>query len=94
MLIKKQTLISVGGYDDGSEICQDLRTWEKIIKKGHKIYLINEHLTYMTIHNKRITGTKESRYQAAIFYIEKFKNDKNPLSLLAYINNFFKYIIK
>lgn len=93
ILIRKEILISVGGYD-GYEVCQDLRTWEKLIKKRCKFYLINEYLTYTTIRKERITGSKESRLQAAKFYLKKFKSDKNPLSYIAYIRNIYKYYFK
>ena len=92
ILIRKEILIKVGGYD-GYEVCQDLRTWEKLIKKDCKFFLINDHLTYTTIRKNRITGSKESRYQAAKFYLKKFKSDKTLLSLIAYIRNIYKYYI-
>ena len=75
ILIKKQSLVEVGGYD-GNDVCQDLRTWEKIIKNNYKIHFMNDYLTYIMIDEGRITGSKESRYHASIFYFQKFKKNK------------------
>ena len=93
VLINKKVLLSVGGYD-GIAVCQDLRTWDKLIKNKCKFFLINDALTFTTIKADRITGSKESRYQAAKFYFYKFIREFNLLSLIGFINNSIKYIYK
>ncbi len=88
VFIKKEKLLEIGGYASnelGDNPCQDIKTWHKLVNYGCKFFIIDEVLTFISIHSHQITGSKQARFEASKIYYDLFKKNRDFRSLIAAI---------
>lgn len=78
--LHRDTLISVGGFDERYPMIEDVPMWVKLSLHGHKFYFVDAFITKYRIHNDNISV---SNAQSRNFVKEKFyKNHEKMITTL------------
>ena len=64
VMLKKQVLVKLGGYDENYNICEDYKLWMDAIKHNYSIYVLPQKLTYRTLHSDSVTSSFEGTTEA------------------------------
>jgi len=59
-MMNKETILSIGGYNESFSIVQDYELWSSLIRKGKKITSIADYLVAVRIHNQSLTGQESN----------------------------------
>jgi glycosyltransferase involved in cell wall biosynthesis len=62
MIIRKDLLLSVNGFDERFRLLEDWPLWVKITEAGHKIYYLDKPLVYYRIHENNISMTADQNF--------------------------------
>ncbi len=62
VIIRRDLLLSVDGYDERFRLMEDWPLWIKFTSAGHKIYHINKALVYYRLHESNLSQTTNQRY--------------------------------
>ena len=74
LFINRETLISVGGYDERLRMLEDYPLWLNLTKNGHKLYFMDKVTVNYRRHSKSINNTvKDHLIEANYFNEEDFR---------------------
>ena len=62
VILRRDLLLSVNGFDERFRLLEDWPLWIKITETGHKIYYLNKALVYYRLHDTNISMTKDENY--------------------------------
>ena len=62
VILRRDLLLSVNGFDERFRLLEDWPLWIKITGEGYKIYYLNKALVYYRLHANNISQTKDVNY--------------------------------
>lgn len=82
VIVKKKSLIDVGGFDEQMPALQDYELWLRMAKRKMKFKIVNKALTKYNYITKKATVSKsvEVNEKAILLIEKKFENDYKKLS--------------
>lgn len=95
VLIKKEYLTTIGGFDEKLTAAQDYDMWTRVIQKYGKAKILEKDLQIMYLSNniKRISNNNSKKFSGYFNYYKKFKKfmtkeqKKRHLSMFYFIRN-------
>jgi glycosyltransferase involved in cell wall biosynthesis len=75
VFMHRETLNSVGGYDESNRYMEDHPLFLKMTKQGHKVFFLNKVTVYYRIHNSSVYGSFSKKKLFNDFYQKRRSSD-------------------
>jgi len=71
LLIPKEVLNKIGGFEESLRYCQDSLMWYQIFLRGYYAYACPQKDVLARVHKKQVTNTHKYLFQSDIMYVAK-----------------------
>lgn len=88
IMVKKQSIVSIGMFDESMPSCQDWDMWTRMILNGAKVKVVKQINTIYQKHNNASIGSNPKLYKGYMIYFRKnfiTAMKANPIIVIYYI---------
>lgn len=61
VLLDRDAILAVGGYDEAFRICQDYELWSALVRKGHRLQSVAQALVRIRTHGESVSSQSRDR---------------------------------